>query len=61
MITKEREEEGEEEDEEGDGCDTVESEELCLTEVVLVVRGRRIRVDRYMLKHFRLIQNISNF
>ena len=58
MITKER---GEEEDDEGDGCDTVEGEELCLTEVVLVVRGRRIRVDRYMLKHLRLIQNIFQF
>ena len=44
MITKERGEE--EEDDEGDevreGCDGVGDGELCLTEVVLVVRGRRI-------------------
>ena len=52
MITKERGEE-EEEDDEGDkvqdGCDEVGGGELCLTEVVLVVRGRRIRVDRYTI------------
>ena len=58
MITKERGEE-EEEDDEGDkvqdGCDDAEGgEELCLTEVVLVVRGRRIRVDRYALSHVNL-------
>jgi len=46
MITKEKEEE---EDDEGDGCDTVEGEELCRTDVVLVVKGRRIRVDRARL------------
>ena len=50
-MMKERgeEEEDEEGDETRDGCDNVGGEELCLTEVVLVVRGRRIRVDRYML------------
>ena len=51
MISKERgeEEEDDEGDEVRDGCDEVGGEELCLTEVVLVVRGRRIRVDRYTL------------
>ena len=54
MITKERgeeeeDDEGDEGDEVRDGCDEVGGEELCLTEVVLVVRGRRIRVDRYTL------------
>ena len=51
MITKERGEE--EEDDDGDelreGCDAEGGGDLSLTEVVLVVRGRRIRVDRYML------------
>ena len=53
MITKERGEE--EEDDDGDelreGCDAEGGGDLSLTEVVLVVRGRRIRVDRYMLFH----------
>jgi len=51
MITKEREEE--EEDDDGDelrdGCDAEGGGDLSLTEVVLVVRGRRIRVDRARL------------
>ena len=49
MKVKEKEEKEEEEDEgeeSRDGCDTVGGGELCLTEVVLVVRGKRIRVDR---------------
>ena len=49
MITKERgeEESDDEVDKVQDGCDEVDGGELCPTEVVLVVRGRRIRVDRY--------------
>ena len=53
MITKERgeEEEDDDGDELRDGCDAEGGGDLSLTEVVLVVRGRRIRVDRYMLLH----------
>ena len=71
----------EEDDDEGDGtrdgCDMAGGEELCLTEVVLVVRGRRIRVDRARLAlvskffralfshqfevHFRLWKNPTHF
>ena len=63
MISKERGEE--EEDDEGDeareGCDDVVDGELCLTEVVLVVRGRRIRVDRYFLFPVSCQSNLRRF
>jgi len=51
MITKERgeEEEDDDGDELRDGCDAEGGGDLSLTEVVLVVRGRRIRVDRARL------------
>ena len=46
MMNKEREEEDDDEGDEGKELCDEDGGNLCLTEVVLVVRGRRIRVDR---------------
>ena len=49
MKERGQEEDDDEGDETRDGCDAAAGEELCPTEVVLVVRGRRIRVLRARL------------
>lgn len=48
-MNKEREEEDDDEGDEGKELCDEDGGDLCLTEVVLVVRGRRIRVDRARL------------